>query len=231
MDIEDDSLYPIKEAIILTGISRRSLSRKAKAVNLRQPFGIYLYTGFELKALIKQKKDIEAAKEKKAKYQATLKNQATNRATNKVGAPLNIADLQNLKLDDIEDFEFKFKRPGEFPKEGSFVFIPSEYDFAEYRPGEYADAEEKLQEWKHQKQALIDQKTDFERLIKSQREQKEFYKGQLEYYQKLADRTLDMHAKLLETLSNQTKTNFIESTIRAKNTEWKKGTEPNKKGK
>jgi len=32
MDIKDDSLYPIKEAIILTGISRRSLSRKAKAV-------------------------------------------------------------------------------------------------------------------------------------------------------------------------------------------------------
>ena len=229
MDIKDDSLYPIKEAIILTGISRRSLSRKAKAINLRQPFGIYLYTGFELKALIKQKEDREAAKEKKAKYQATLKNQATNQATNKVGAPLNIADLQNLKLDDIEDFEFKFKRPGEFPKEGSFVFIPSEYDFAEYRPGEYADAQEKLQEWQHQKQALIEQKTDFERLIKSQREQKEFYKGQLEYYQKLADRTLDMHEKLLETIQTQTKDHFIQTTITAKNTEWKKGTEPDKK--
>jgi len=231
MDIKDDSLYPIKEAIILTGISRRSLSRKAKAVNLRQPFGVYLYTGFELKALIKQKKDREVAKEKKAKHQATLKNQATNQATNKVGAPLNIADLQNLKLDDIEDFEFKFKRPGEFPKEGSFVFIPSEYDFAEYKPGEYADAEEKLQEWQYQKQELIDQKVNFERLIKSQREQKEFYKGQVEYYQKLASKTLGMQSTLIETLSNQTKSNFIESTIRAKNTEWKKGTEPNKKGK
>ena len=181
MDIKDDSLYPIKEAIILTGISRRSLSRKAKAINLRQPFGIYLYTGFELKALIKQKEDREAAKEKKAKYQATLKNQATNQATNKVGAPLNIADLQNLKLDDIEDFEFKFRRPGEFPKEG--------------------------------------------------REQKEFYKGPVEYYQKLASQTLGMQSTLIETLSNQTKANFIESTVRAKNTEWKKGTEPNKKGK
>ena len=231
MEIKDDSLYPIKEAIKITGISRRSLSRKAKDINLRQPFGVYLYTGFELKVLIKQKKEKQVAKEKKAKHQAILKNQATNQAKNKVGAPLNIADLQNLKLEDIEDFEFKFRREGEFPKEGSFVFIPSEYDFAEYRPGEYADAEEKLQEWQHQKQALIEQKTDFERLIKSQREQKEFYKGQLEYYQKLADRTLDMHEKLLETIQTQTKDHFIQTTISAKNTDWKKGTEPNKKGK
>ena len=149
-------------------------------------------------------------------------NNAPAPSKNKTGATLNIADLQNLKLEEIEEFEFKFKRPGEFPKEGSFVFIPSEYDFAEYKPGEYADAEEKLKEWKHQKQALISQKIDFERLIKSQREQKEFYKGQLEYYQKLADRTLDMHAKLLETIHTQTKDHFIESTIRAKNTDWKK---------
>tara|TARA_B110000027_G_scaffold86991_1_gene92246 strand:- start:190 stop:885 length:696 start_codon:yes stop_codon:yes gene_type:complete len=231
MDIKDDSLYPIKEAIILTGISRRSLSRKAKAVNLRQPFGVYLYTGFELKALIKQKKDKEVAKEKKAKHQATLKNQATNQATNKVGAPLNIADLQNLKLDDIEDFEFKFRRPGEFPKEGSFVFIPSEYDFAEYRPGEYDDAQDKLQEWQYQKQALIDQKKDFERLIKSQREQKEFYKDQIGFYQNMAERTLELLKNQVEINSNLSKSIFIETTIKAKNTEWKKGTEPNKKGK
>jgi len=231
MDIKDDSLYPIKEAIILTGISRRSLSRKAKAINLRQPFGIYLYTGFELKALIKQKKDKEVAKEKKAKHQATLKNQATNQATNKVGASLNIADLQNLKLDDIEDFEFKFRRPGEFPKEGSFVFIPSEYDFAEYKPGEYDDAQDKLQEWQYQKQALIDQKKDFERLIKSQREQKEFYKDQVGFYQNMAERTLELLKNQVEINSNLSKSIFIETTIKAKSTEWKKGTEPNKKGK
>ena len=231
MDIKDDSLYPIKEAIILTGISRRSLSRKAKAVNLRQPFGVYLYTGFELKALIKQKKDREVAKEKKAKHQATLKNQATNQATNKVGGTLNIADLQNFKLEEIEDFEFKFRRPGEFPKEGSFVFIPSEYDFAEYRPGEYDEAQDKLQEWQYQKQALIDQKKDFERLIKSQREQKEFYKDQIGFYQNMAERTLELLKNQVEINSNLSKSIFIETTIKAKNTEWKKGTEPNKKGK
>ena len=231
MEINDDSLYPIKEAIKITGISRRSLSRKAKDINLRQPFGVYLYTGFELKVLIKQKKEKQLAKEKKAKNQAILKNQATNQAKNKVGLPLNIADLQNLKLEDIEDFEFKFKRPGEFPKEGSFVFIPSEYDFAEYRPGEYADAQDKLQEWQYQKQALIDQKKDFERLIKSQREQKEFYKDQIGYYQKMAERTLDLLKTNIEINSNLSKSIFIETTIKAKNTEWKKGTEPNKKGK
>ena len=40
-----------------------------------------------------------------------------------------------------------------------------------------------------------------------------------------------MHEKLLETIQTQTKDHFIQTTISAKNTEWKKATEPNKKGK
>ena len=225
MDIKDGDFYSINASVKITQVSKRTLQRIAKENNVRRIDRRYLFSGADLKKIIKEREQApkEGAPAPKGITQAPNKK--------KTGATLNIADLQNLKLDEIEDFEFKFKRPGEFPKEGSFVFIPSEYDFAEYRPGEYADAEEKLQEWKHQKQALIDQKTDFERLIKSQREQKEFYKGQLEYYQKLADRTLDMHAKLLETIQTQTKDHFIQTTISAKNTEWKKGTEPNKKGK
>tara|TARA_R110001606_G_scaffold178747_1_gene325409 strand:- start:63 stop:734 length:672 start_codon:yes stop_codon:yes gene_type:complete len=223
MDIKDGDFYSINASVKITQVSKRTLQRIAKENNVRRIDRRYLFSGADLKKIIKEREQApkEGAPAPKGITQAPTKN--------KTGATLNIADLQNLKLDEIEDFEFKFKRPGEFPKEGSFVFIPSEYDFAEYRPGEYADAEEKLQEWQHQKQALIEQKTDFERLIKSQREQKEFYKGQLEYYQKLADRTLDMHEKLLETIQTQTKDHFIQTTITAKNTEWKKGTEPDKK--
>ena len=225
MDIKDGDFYSINASVKITQVSKRTLQRIAKENNVRRIDRRYLFSGADLKKIIKEREQApkEGAPAPKGITQAPTKN--------KTGATLNIADLQNLKLDEIEDFEFKFRRPGEFPKEGSFVFIPSEYDFAEYRPGEYADAQEKLQEWQHQKQALIEQKTDFERLIKSQREQKEFYKGQLEYYQKLADRTLDMHEKLLETIQTQTKDHFIQTTITAKNTEWKKGTEPNKKGK
>jgi len=225
MDIKDGDFYSINASVKITQVSKRTLQRIAKENNVRRIDRRYLFSGADLKKIIKEREQApkEGAPAPKGITQAPTKN--------KTGATLNIADLQNLKLDEIEDFEFKFKRPGEFPKEGSFVFIPSEYDFAEYRPGEYADAQEKLQEWQHQKQALIEQKTDFERLIKSQREQKEFYKGQLEYYQKLADRTLDMHEKLLETIQTQTKDHFIQTTISAKNTDWKKGTEPNKKGK
>jgi len=225
MDIKDGDFYSINASVKITQVSKRTLQRIAKENNVRRIDRRYLFSGADLKKIIKEREQApkEGAPAPKGITQAPTKN--------KTGATLNIADLQNLKLDEIEDFEFKFKRPGEFPKEGSFVFIPSEYDFAEYRPGEYADAEEKLQEWQYQKQELIDQKVNFERLIKSQREQKEFYKGQVEYYQKLASQTLGMQSTLIETLSNQTKANFIESTVRAKNTEWKKGTEPNKKGK
>jgi len=223
--IKEDGVYDIKEVNKLTKIPIRNLQRIAFNRKLEKAGRQYIFTGADIKELW-LKTNLPPKDTAKPP-----KDTAIPPTKKKTGATLNIADLQNLKLDEIEDFEFKFKRPGEFPKEGSFVFIPSEYDFAEYRPGEYADAEEKLQEWQHQKQALIEQKTDFERLIKSQREQKEFYKGQLEYYQKLADRTLNMHEKLLETIQTQTKDHFIQTTISAKNTDWKKGTEPNKKGK
>tara|TARA_R110000823_G_scaffold2220_3_gene9149 strand:+ start:105 stop:758 length:654 start_codon:yes stop_codon:yes gene_type:complete len=213
MDIKDANFYSIKESIEITQIPKRTLQRLAQTNNVRRIDRRYLFTGADLKKIIKER---EQAPKEVAPAPA---NNAPAPIQNK---PLNIADLQHLELEDIENFQFKFKRPGEFPKEGTFFFIPGEYDFAEYGPGEYADAEEKLQEWQYQKQELIDQKVNFERLIKSQKEQKEFYKGQVEYYQKLADRTLDMHSRLLETISNQTKDHFIETTIRARNTDWKK---------
>jgi len=197
------STYLVLEASEKLGISTRAVQKRCKKDVVRKKQNKYLITDLLLE---KWREEIQS-------------NELTNEPTNQ---SLNIADLQHLKLDDIEDFQFKFKRPGEFPKEGTFFFVPSEYDFAEYRPGEYADAEEKLQEWKYQKKELIEQKKTFENLIKSQKEQKDFYKGQLEYYQKLADRTLDMHSGLLETIQTQTKSHFIESTIRAKKTEWKK---------
>ena len=222
MDIKDGNFYSIKDSVKITQISKRSLQRIAKENNVRIIDRRYLFSGADLKKIIKEKEQAPKEVATAPKVIATAPNK---------NKPLNIADLQNLKLDEIEDFEFKFRRPGEFPKEGSFVFIPSEYDFAEYRPGEYADVEEKLQEWKHQKQALIDQKTDFERLIKSQREQKEFYKDQIGFYQNMAERTLELLKNQVEINSNLSKSIFIETTIKAKNTEWKKGTEPNKKGK
>jgi len=138
MDIKDGDFYSINASVKITQVSKRTLQRIAKENNVRRIDRRYLFSGADLKKIIKEREQApkEGAPAPKGITQAPTKN--------KTGATLNIADLQNLKLDEIEDFEFKFKRPGEFPKEGSFVFIPSEYDFAEYRPGEYADAQEKL---------------------------------------------------------------------------------------
>jgi len=221
MKLVSDGFYPIKEASKLTEIPERTLSRIAKKgaykeimLDVRKIDRRYVFSGAQLKELVEF---IAKANEQLAKNLRQTKELAKK---NKTGAPINVADLQKLDLDHIESFEFKFRREGQFPKEGSFVFIPSEYDYVEYLPGEYADAEEKLQEWKYQKQELIDQQKTFENLIKSQREQKEFYKEQLKYYQKLADRTLSMHEKLIETINLQTKDLFTKTVIDAKNTNW-----------
>jgi|TARA_R110000737_G_C14505975_1_gene472781 hypothetical protein len=213
MDIKPDSWYPIAAAAKISGIPKRTLQKHAKDNDLRRIGNRYMYYGFELTELIELKEKIE-----------TKPAQSAERATQKkVGAnSFTIPKIQDFKLDDIEKQEFKFKRPGQFPKEGNFVFVPKDLVYAEYTEWEYKDAEDKLKEWQYQKQLLLDQQKTFDNLIKTQKEQTLFYKDQVKYYQKLADRTLSMHEKLLETIQTQTKDHFIDTTIRAKKTDWSK---------
>ena len=219
LDIIDDQLYTIKEVSKITDIPERTLSRNALKMGARKIDRTYLLSGGQIKTIVGQ---INRSKAKKENASPTSRQTSNLSPKKSGGVTFSPANIQGLKLEDIEDFEFKFKRAGEFPKDGSFVFVPSEYDYAEYLPGEYEEAEEKLKEWQHQKQELIDQQKTFENLIKSQREQKEFYRDQVKYYQKLADRTLTMHEKLIETIQTQTKDRFIDTTIRAKKTDWSK---------
>jgi len=213
MEIKGDNWYPISVASKITGIPKRTLQKHAKDNELRRIGNRYMYYGYELTELIELKEKIE-----------TKPAQRVERATQKKSGAdvLSVANIQGLKLDDIENEDFKFKRPGQFPKEGNFVFVPKDLVYVEYYPGEHEEAEAKLKEWQNQKQELIDQQKTFENLIKSQREQKEFYRDQVKYYQKLADRTLTMHEKLIETIQTQTKDRFIDTTIRAKKTDWSK---------
>jgi hypothetical protein len=223
MDIKDDAVYAIKDAFELTKIPERTLSRIAQKGEYKKKLFIvnkmdrrYVFKGFQLKEILKI---IEKNKKPLAN---TFAKPSPLAKKNTPGAPINIADLQNLKLEDIMEHDFKFKREGEFPKEGNFVFVPKDFVYAEYTEFEYKDAEDKLKEWQYQKQLLLDQQKTFDNLIKTQKEQTLFYKNQVKYYQKLADRTLTMHEKLLETIQTQTKDHFIDTTIRAKKTDWSK---------
>lgn len=130
-----------------------------------------------------------------------------------------LPEIEDVPLDDIESFDFKFKRPGDLiAKGGNLVFVPKDMVFTEYTKEEYAEEEQKMRECF----ILQIQQANFENLIKGEREQKEFYREQVKYYQKLADRTLAMQEKLIEIIDTQTKDMFTRSLVDAKKTDWKK---------
>jgi lipopolysaccharide export LptBFGC system permease protein LptF len=201
-------IYTVKEASTKTSIPVRTIQHFCKRDNVRKKLNVYQITDVVLEGWIVS----NAKKPRKLKVARAIAQDVA----------LSVADIQKLNLDEIEDFEFKFRREGEFPKEGNFVFVPKDFVYAEYTEFEYKDAEDKLKEWQYQKQLLLDQQKTFDNLIKTQKEQTLFYKNQVKYYQKLADRTLTMHEKLLETIQTQTKDHFIDTTIRAKKTDWSK---------
>jgi len=223
LDIKDDMLYTIKESSKIADIPERTLSRIALKIGARKIDRQYLFSGGQIKTIVEQRNRTNSKKDNVSPTSRHSPNVSPNVSPKKGGEnSFSVADIQDLKLEDIINQDFKFKREGEFPKEGNFVFVPKDFVYAEYTEWEYKEAEDKLKEWQYQKQQLIDQQKTFDNLIKTQKEQTLFYKNQVKYYQKLADRTLSMHEKLLETIQTQTKDRFIDTTIRAKKTDWNK---------
>jgi len=209
--------YSPLEASIKLNISKRAVQKRCKKDNVRKKDNKYEITDLILERWAKEIKSSVPVREPS--------NIGTQDGLKKV------ADIQELNLDEIEAFEFKFKRAADFYRIGKFVFVPNDKFIIQYSPAEYERLKKEYAQAENEIRTGRIKEETFMMLKKSMEEQIAFIKEQMQYYMKLASRTLDSQHLLIETLSNQTKTNFIESTIRAKNTEWKKGTEPNKKGK
>ena len=209
--------YSPLEASIKLNISKRAVQKRCKKDNVRKKDNKYEITDLILERWAKE-----------------IKSSVPVREPSNIGTQdklKNVADIQELNLDEIEAFEFKFKRAADFYRIGKFVFVPNDKFIIQYSPAEYERLKKEYAQAENEIRTGRIKEETFMMLKKSMEEQIAFIKEQMQYYMKLASRTLDSQHLLIETLSNQTKTNFIESTIRAKNTEWKKGTEPNKKGK
>jgi hypothetical protein len=207
--------YSALEASVKLNISKRAVQKRCKKDNIRKKDNKYLITDLVIDGWAKE---IESS---------VPTNVPPNIGTQ--DGLKNVADIQELNLDEIEAFEFKFKRAADFYRIGKFVFVPNDKFIIQYSPAEYqrlkdeyatAESEIKLGRYKEE---------TFKKLQTSLEEKIEFITEQMNYYMKLADRTLDMQGIALETLSTQTKDHLIQTTVTAKNTDWRKN--ENKKGK
>ena len=215
MAIEKSFLYSIKDSAKIINIPERTLSRIALAENNRKIDGRYLFLGSQLETLI----------EKRLKKEKRLANPSPTARQNKSLATLKDAG------------EVVSKEEYNALKEENKVLKDelSQYDIADNERLEvfteemYAEFEERLNDWKLQNQKIKSQQDVFDAkekglndVVNLMTEQADHYKNQFQYQKEQATRILDMHEKLLETLSAQTKDHFIETTIRARNTDWKK---------
>lgn len=113
MDITDDHFYPIKESSKLTNIPERTLSRIGKRENARKVDGRYLFTGGQLKALIKRR---ELVKKKKQVSSPAFRHSPLDSPKNDSDVEALIIEngalkdeIENLK-EDLEELKKELKK-------------------------------------------------------------------------------------------------------------------------
>ena len=134
-----------------------------------------------------------------------------------------LPEIEGVPLDDIESFDFKFKRQGDLePKKGNLVFIPKDKVYIEYTNEEYNNAEEILQDYKTIQVKIDHNEELFNAKIITLEQSAEHYKNSYFYQRKQNERFISMHEKLLDTIQLSGKEGFIKSVVEAKKTDWDK---------
>ena len=179
MDIIDDHFYTIKESSKLTNIPERTLSRIGKRENARKVDGRYLFTGGQLKALIKRR---ELVKKKKQFSSPTFRHSPTQ-TSNDILQIISEIDNDNYVLIVLNAIK-EDKHLEEFSEEeyNKFRTRINEADFLENRIKEYKEEIIRMEEY------VLD------------------YRNNIEYLKKSLDKRADETAIILKTIEQR---NFI----------------------
>ena len=200
-------MYSVTETAIKLEVSTRAVQKRCKRDNVRKKDNKYLITDEHIEKWLLEIKSNEPQ---------------TNQTNEPFLEVRRIKDIEGFNIDAIEDFEFEFKRDGEFPKKGNLEFVPKGKYIIQYSPAEYEQLKKEYTQAEDEIKLGRFKEETFKKLQTSLEEKIEFITEQMQYYMKLADKTLDMQSSALETLSTQTKDHFIQTTISAKKTDWKK---------
>lgn len=229
--------YSVLEASEKLGISTRAIQKRCKKDVVRKKDNKYLITDLLLEKWSKEIQSNEPTNEplnsgtqkliKRIELQeayikdleAELKElQGVNEAELKDYLP----EIESVPLNDIENFDFIFKRQGDFePKKGNLVFVPKDKVFIEYTNEEYNNAEEIFEDYKNIQLKLDHNEQLFNAKIINLEQSAEHYKNSYFYQRKQNERFITMHEKLLDTIQLNGKEGFIKSVVEAKKTEWK----------
>ena len=134
-----------------------------------------------------------------------------------------LPEIESVPLDDIENFDFMFKRQGDLErKKGNLVFVPKDKVFIEYTNEEYENAEEIFEDYKTIQVKIDHNEELFNAKVLTLEQSAEHYKNSYFYQRKQNEKFINMHEKLLDTIQLSGKEGFIKSVVEAKKTDWDK---------
>jgi|TARA_B110000908_G_scaffold119974_1_gene140630 hypothetical protein len=198
MSIDDSFLYSIKDSSVLSGIPSRTLSRIAKSDNGRKIDGRYLFTGYQLKELMKKR-------DEKIQHLAKRSRQKNSEATfSEVGEVQIVEENERLKLE-IKELRKELSQYDIADNERLEIFTEEMYLTFEKRLIEWREQNEKI---KTQQELFNAKEKGLNDVVEIMTEQSEHYKNQFEYQKEQSTRILDMHEQLIKTIQQN---NYIEA--------------------
>jgi len=228
MKIQPNLVYSKNEVSELLNVHPRKLNRIAQQHNIEKVDNRYIFSGsflieyFKLdvsKGVQTLSKSVQSVSKDFQEIPTETPPQETTLKTLK-------EQIESYTIAEIEDIDFKLKNKGELSNTGNLVFVVKGKVYAEYTESEYEFADQKIKEWRLQQQEIERQAAEIAEIKVSSIERVEHYKNLFEYQRKQSDRILQIHEKLVQSVTELTKGTIQRNVIEAKekgviNDEWK----------
>ena len=228
MLINPDYVYSLKEVHNILKIHPRKLNRVAVKHNLEKVDNRYLFKGSFILDVFK--KEVSKSVKGLSKDVKQVSNEIQEIPT---AAPPQETTLENLKkqiekftISEIQELELKMKEKGELSNIGNLWFSKKGLMLQEYTLIEYETADQRLREWRMQQKEIERQAAEITEVKATSTERVEHYKNLFEYQRKQSDRILQIHEKLVQSVTELTKGSIQRNVIEAKekgviNDDWK----------
>ena len=225
MKIQPNLVYSKNEVSELLNIHPRKLNRIAQRHNIEKVDNRYIFKGSFLIEYFKL--DVSKGVQTLSKSVQTLSKDFQEIPTEAVPTTEALKQLiEKFTISEIQELELKMKEKNELSNIGNLWFVKKGVMLQEYTPTEYEVAFKRLTEWRLQQKEIEKQAAEITEIKVSSTERVEHYKNLFEYQRKQSDRILQIHEKLVQSVTELTKGSIQRNVIEAKekgviNDDWK----------
>ena len=225
MKIQPNLVYSKNEVSELLNIHPRKLNRIAQRHNIEKVDNRYIFKGSFLIEYFKL--DVSKGVQTLSKSVQTLSKDFQEIPTEAAPTTEALKQLiEKFTISEIQEIDLKIKDKGELSNIGNLWFVKKGVMLQEYTPTEYEVAFKRLTEWRLQQKEIEKQAAEIDEIKVSSTERVEHYKNLFEYQRKQSDRILQIHEKLVQSVTELTKGSIQRNVIEAKekgviNDDWK----------